>query len=84
MPLRVRLEVDLIKRKKIAWPRFENDSTIMAIGAYRPSAPRHWGSRSELVSWTAPTTVCRISTPTNLLSKVAEIHWSRGSIPVTW
>src|SRR6185369_6532524 len=26
MPLRVRLQVDLIKRKKIGWPRFENDA----------------------------------------------------------
>ncbi|MBI3492284.1 MAG: hypothetical protein HY047_10965 [Acidobacteria bacterium] len=24
------------KRKKIAWPRFENESSLMAVGAYRP------------------------------------------------
>ena len=29
VPLRVRLQVDLIKGKKIAWPRFENDTSLM-------------------------------------------------------
>src|SRR5216684_4983834 len=31
VPMRVRLQVDLIKGKKIAWPRFENESALMAV-----------------------------------------------------
>jgi amidase len=34
--LRARLQLDLIKGQGIRWPRFENDATIMAVGAYRP------------------------------------------------
>ena len=33
VPLRVRLQVDVIKRKKISWPRFENDTMLMTVGA---------------------------------------------------
>src|ERR1700731_3127159 len=36
VPLRARVQVDVIKGHKINWPRFENDTAIMAVGAYRP------------------------------------------------
>ena len=34
--LLARMQVSLIKGKKINWPRFENNESIMAVGAYRP------------------------------------------------
>ena len=36
VPMRVRLSVDVLKGRKIKWPRFENERSIMALGAYRP------------------------------------------------
>src|ERR1700680_1594310 len=36
VPLRARVQLNLIKGHKINWPRFENDNAIMAVGAYRP------------------------------------------------
>ena len=51
VPLRVRLSVDVIKGKKIAWPRFENDKSIMALGAYRPVDDALRIAFTELVKW---------------------------------
>ena len=36
IPMRVRVQVNVIKGKAIRWPRFENEEYIMAVGAYRP------------------------------------------------
>src|SRR5579871_2495308 len=35
-PLRARLQVRVIKGRKIDWPRFENENSIMAVGITRP------------------------------------------------
>src|SRR5579859_1704853 len=36
VPMKIRLTVGLIKGQKIGWPRFESESSIMTVGAYRP------------------------------------------------
>src|ERR1700756_5762160 len=36
VPMRARLQVDLVKGKRTNWPRFENEREIMAAGIYRP------------------------------------------------
>src|SRR5437588_7863020 len=36
VPLRGRMQVNVIKGQKISWPRFENEDAIMTVGAYRP------------------------------------------------
>ena len=74
VPLRVRLQVDLIKKKKIAWPRFENDSTIMAVGAYRPLDDAVRIAFTELVSWIHADYGLSDLDAYELLSKVAKIH----------
>ncbi len=74
VPLRVRLQVDLIKKKKIAWPRFENDSTIMAVGAYRPLDDALRIAFTELVSWIHADYGLSDLDAYELLSKVAKIH----------
>jgi acetamidase/formamidase len=74
VPLRVRLQVDVIKRKKIAWPRFENDSTIMAVGAYRPLDDALRIAFTELVSWIHADYGLSEMDAYELLSKVAKIH----------
>jgi amidase len=74
VPLRVRLQVDIVKRRKIAWPRFENDSSIMAVGAYRPLDDALRIAFSELVSWIHADYGLSDLDAYELLSKVARIH----------
>jgi amidase len=74
VPLRVRLQVDLIKGKRIAWPRFENDSTIMAVGAYRPLDDALRIAFTELVSWIHADYGLSALDAYELLSKTAKIH----------
>jgi amidase len=74
VPLRVRLQVDLIKRKKIAWPRFENETSIMAVGAYRPLDDALRIAFTELVGWIHSDYGLSDMDSYELLSKVAKIH----------
>jgi amidase len=74
VPLRVRLQVDLIKKQKIAWPRFENDTSIMAVGAYRPLDDALRIAFTELVGWIHHDYGLSEMDAYELLSKVAKIH----------
>jgi amidase len=74
VPLRVRLTVDLIKRKKISWPRFENESMLMAVGAYRPLDDALRIAFTELVGWIHADYGLSDLDAYELLSKVARIH----------
>jgi len=74
VPLRVRLQVNLIKGKKIAWPRFENDASIMAVGAYRPVDDALRIAFTELVGWIHADYGLSELDAYELLSKVATIH----------
>jgi acetamidase/formamidase len=74
VPLRVRLQVDLVKRKKIAWPRFENDASIMTVGAYRPLDDALRIAFTELVGWIHADYGLSELDAYELLSKVAKIH----------
>ena len=51
VPLRARLSVDLLKKKNIHWPRFENERSIMALGAYRPVDDALRIAFTELIAW---------------------------------
>ena len=74
VPLRVRLQVDLIKGKRIGWPRFENDSALMAVGAYRPLDDALRIAFTELVSWIHDDYKLSALDAYELLSKTAKIH----------
>ncbi|NDQ57642.1 MAG: acetamidase [Acidipila sp.] len=74
VPLRVRLQVSVIKGKTIAWPRFENDQEIMAVGAYRPLDDALRIAFSEMVNWMEADYGFSKLDAYELLSKVAEIH----------
>jgi len=74
VPLRVRLQVDLLKRKKISWPRFENDASLMAVGAYRPLDDALRIAFTELVGWIHADYRLSDLDAYELLSKVARIH----------
>ena len=49
--LNVKLKIDLIKGKTIAWPRIENDDYIMTTGSYRPLEDAFRIAYKELVLW---------------------------------
>lgn len=74
VPLRVRIQVDVRKAKRIAWPRFENDREIMAVGAYRPLDDCLRIAFTELVAWIHADYGLSELDAYELLSKVGKIH----------
>jgi acetamidase/formamidase len=71
---RVRLQVNVIKKKTISWPRFENADYIMAVGAYRPMDDTIRIALTELVHWMHDSYGLSEMDAYELLSKTAEIH----------
>ena len=51
VPMHARIQVGLIKGKKISWPRFENDDYLMAAGIYRPLEDATRIAYTELIKW---------------------------------
>ncbi len=72
--LRSRVQVRVIKGKKINWPRFENSEYIMTVGAYRPLDDALRIAFTELVGWIHNDYGLSEMDAYELLSKVAEIH----------
>src|ERR1700719_2136866 len=74
VPLRARVQLNLIKGQKINWPRFENDDAIMTVGAYRPLDDCVRIAFTELVGWIHQDYGLSELDAYELLSKVAKIH----------
>ncbi len=74
VPLHARVQVDVIKGKKIGWPRFENEESIMTVGAYRPLDDCVRIAFTELVGWIHQDYGLSELDAYELLSKVAKIH----------
>jgi amidase len=74
VPLRSRVQVFVIKGKKISWPRFENDQYIMTVGAYRPLDDALRIAFTQLVDWIHNDYGLSELDAYELLSQVAEIH----------
>ncbi|MBZ5603523.1 MAG: acetamidase/formamidase family protein [Acidobacteriia bacterium] len=74
VPLTARVQVNVIKGRKINWPRFENDASIMAVGAYRPLDDALRIAFTELVDWIHKDYGLSNLDAYELLSKVARIH----------
>jgi hypothetical protein len=72
--LLARVQVSLIKGKRINWPRFENDNSIMTVGAYRPLDDALRIAFTELVAWIHNDYGLSNLDAYELLSKVAKIH----------
>ena len=47
----IRLQIDVIKNKKIAWPRLENEEFIMVAGSIRPLLDAFRIAHVEMVKW---------------------------------
>jgi acetamidase/formamidase len=74
VPMRARLQVDVIKGQKIAWPRFENTHEIMALGAYRPLDDALRIAFTELIGWIHSETDLSELDAYQLLSQVGKVH----------
>src|SRR5207245_11627220 len=74
VPRRTRLQSNIRKRQRINWPLFENDDTIMAVGAYRPLDDALRIAFTELVRWIHHDYGLSELDTYELLSKVARIH----------
>lgn len=74
VPLRARLQVNLVKGQKINWPRFENDAAIMSVGAYRPLDDCLRIAFTELIAWMHSDYGLSDLDAYELLSKVAKVH----------
>src|SRR5580704_212771 len=72
--LLARVQVSVIKGRKINWPRFENNDSIMAVGAYRPLDDALRIAFTELVDWMHQDYGLSNLDAYELLSKVAKIH----------
>ena len=70
---KVRLSVDLIKGKATKWPRFETDTALMAVGAYRPVDDALRIAFKELILWIHNDYGLSELDAYELLSKVARI-----------
>jgi amidase len=74
VPMRVRLQFDVVKGKRTGWPRFENEKEIMATGIYRPVDDAVRIAFTELVAWIHADYGLSELDAYELLSKVGKIH----------
>jgi amidase len=74
VPLRTRLQVDVLKGKRTAWPRFENEKEIMTAGIYRPVDDALRIAFTELVAWIHADYGLSQLDAYELLSQVGKIH----------
>jgi amidase len=74
VPMHARVQVDVIKGQKIAWPRFENAAQLMAVGAYRPLDDALRIAFTELIGWITKETTMTALDAYQLLSQVGRVH----------
>jgi len=76
VPLKARVQFNVIKGRTISWPQFENDQAIMTIGAYRPVDDAVRIAFTELVHWIHRDYGLSDLDAYELLSKVAKVHFN--------
>ena len=74
VPMKVRLKFEVVKGKRTAWPRLENEKEIMAAGIYRPVDDAVRIAYTELVSWIHADYGLSELDSYELLSKVGKLH----------
>jgi amidase len=74
VPLKAKLELSVIKGRRITWPQFENEDAIMTVGAYRPLDDATRIALTELVKWIHQDYGLSELDAYELLSKVAKLH----------
>lgn len=74
VPMRVKLRLDLLKKKRIDWPRMENENEIMTTGIYRPLDDAVRIAVTELVKWIHNDYGLSDLDAYELCSKVCKLH----------
>ncbi len=74
VPMKARLQFDVVKGKHTNWPRFENEKEIMAAGAYRPLDDALRIAYTELVAWIHADYGLSELDAYELLSEVGKLH----------
>jgi acetamidase/formamidase len=74
VPMHARLRFQVIKRSATAWPRWENQTELMAAGIYRPLDDSLRIAFTELVHWIHNDYNLSEMDAYELLSKVATVH----------
>jgi amidase len=74
VPMRARLQFDVVKGKRTGWPRLENEKEIMTTGIYRPVDDAVRIAFTELVAWIHADYGLSELDAYELLSKVGKIH----------
>jgi acetamidase/formamidase len=74
VPMRARMQIDIVKGKQTSWPRFENDKEIMTTGIYRPVDDALRIAFTELVAWIHNDYGLSNLDAYELLSEVGKIH----------
>jgi amidase len=74
VPMRARLQFDVVKKRSTGWPRFENEKEIMTTGIYRPVDDAVRIAFTELVAWIHADYGLSELDAYELLSKVGRIH----------
>ena len=74
VPMKARLQVDVLKGRRTNWPRFENEKEIKAAGIYRPVDDALRIAFTELVSWIHTDYGLSELDAYELLSQVGKIH----------
>ena len=74
VPMRERLKIDVIKGKRIEWPRFENENEIMTTGIYRPVDDAARIAVTELMHWIHADYGLSELDAYELFSKVGKLH----------
>ncbi len=74
VPLKARVQLSVIKGRKIDWPEFENEDAIMTVGAYRPLDDALRIAFTELVKWIHRDYGLSELDAYELLSQVGKIH----------
>src|SRR5712672_3031076 len=74
VPMKVKLRLDLLKKKRIEWPRLENENEIMTTGIYRPVDDAVRIAVTELVKWIHNDYGLSDLDAYELCSKVCKLH----------
>jgi len=74
VPMQARLRIDVLKKKKLEWPRLENETTLMTAGIYRPVDDAVRIAVTELIHWVHADYGLSEMDAYELCSKVCKLH----------
>jgi acetamidase/formamidase len=74
VPMKATLRIDVLKKRKIDWPRLENETTLMTAGIYRPVDDAVRIAVTELIHWVHADYGLSELDSYELCSKVCRLH----------